>query len=137
LCVAVLIPTAVRDDSLAFTDADSQCDSLTPMPSASTPLLISVHNQTELNCIASVLNSASPSTTCTANRLFYIGFTMANSTFYDGTPYTPTFSSPPLQTSQCLTYCYNSGSSGSLVFNPCSGTAANKRYGVICNYRVF
>jgi hypothetical protein len=139
LCVAVFLPPNSRSDSLACTEADSSCDSLTPMLNGTTPQLISVHNQTELNCIASALNSASVSTTCSANKFFYIGFTSINSTFYDGTPYSPTFLSPPLPPlpSQCLTYCYSSNSIGTLVFNSCTSTTGNTRYGAICDYRVF
>lgn len=134
ICIAVLLPTSSRSASFTFDEADSSCDALTPLPAASTPQLISVHNQTELNCIAAVLLSVDNTKTCSRHRFLYIGFTRANGTFYDGTSYSSAFSSPTLQPGQCLSYCYNTGNTGTLNFNSC--TDGTNRYGALCDYRV-
>jgi len=136
LCVAVRMPTSSRTYSITFSTAQSQCNNLTAMANASTPQLLSVHNQTELNCIATVLKSVNDDGTCNDNRLYYLGFTAANLTFFDGTSYNSAFSSPTISSSQCLTYCYNSDNIGSLYANSCNDGTTDNLYGAICNYKV-
>jgi hypothetical protein len=137
LCVAVYFAPSQLSSSISFANANSQCNSLNPTAFANTSQLLSVHNQTELNCIATVLQSAQASKTCSNLKFHYIGYTYTNATFYDGTVYNSVFSSPPIQPSECLTYCYNSNVNGSLFFESCDDFFSNNRYGAICNYRVY
>ena len=137
LCVGVYFAPTQIASSVSFATANTLCSSLTPMPLASTPQLISVHNQTELNCIGSVLQSIQSDRTCSNSKYHYIGYTYSNFTFYDGTPYISVFSIPFLQFSQCLTLCYSSSGTGSLAFESCNDFFSGNRYGAICDFRVF
>jgi hypothetical protein len=132
LCVGIRTPSG--GGLSFFGSANTDCNSLTNMSSAGLPRLLSVHNQSEINCIATVLENIN-SGAC-YSRLFLLGFTTSNATFYDGTSYSSVFSSPAIQPSECLTCCYNSNNNGSLYFGACTGSAAGKEYGAICDYRV-
>ncbi len=137
LCVGVFFAPSLSSDSITFATANTQCNNLTTMPFANTPQLLSVHNQTELNCIGAVLLSAQGGKTCSNSKLHYIGYSYGNATFYDGTLYTSAFLSPPIQPFDCLAFCYNSNGNGNLYFEACSDFFSGNHYGAICNYRVY
>jgi hypothetical protein len=137
LCVGVFFAPSQSSSSISFNTASTQCSSLPPMPRANTTQLISVHNQTELNCIGSVLHSAQPSKTCSSLKYLYVGYTYLTFTFFDGTLYTSAFSSPTIQLYQCLALCYNSNGNGNLYFEGCNDFYTGNSYGAICDYRVY
>lgn len=131
LCVAIRVPSG--SNTITFTAANSLCSSLPAILPGNGPQLLSVHNQTELNCIATLLKTNASSASCT-NRFYYLRLNSTSMIFYDGTPYS-VFSSSPAATTQCLTYCYKTTDGlGYLTFHACSGTASGYRYGAICDY---
>jgi hypothetical protein len=132
LCVAILIPGGAT--SITFTTAYANCTGLLSMLPGNGPQLLSVHNQSELNCIGTFFKSETNSGTCN-NILYYLGLNRTSMTFFDGTPYS-VFSSPAAMPSECLTYCFASNSVGSIVFNSCTNSMGIQHYGAICNYQI-
>jgi hypothetical protein len=130
LCVAVydgLTPPS----SISFVTADSTCSGFASMSPGKPPQLISIHNTSELNCIARILQGVYNQKKCSDNNYYYLGYTQANNTFYDGTSYSSTVSA----STPCLTYCSNSNSVGTIYQETCAA-GAPKTYGAICDFRV-
>ena len=135
ICVAVR-DSGSSGSSVTFTQADTYCSGFTSFTTGGPPQLLSVHNGSELNCIAAILRGQLNQRRCTNNQYYYLGYFNANGTFYDGTVYSSVFSSPILSPTTCLTYCSASSSSGQLNSNICSGASGGVNYGAICDYRV-
>lgn len=135
ICVAVYWPSSSK--TLSFATANTQCNSLTQMANADTPTLLSVHNQTELNCIAAKLHSEEGSKECDDNRYYHLGYNSTTEVFYDGTLRLSSFPSVSVTTAQCLVYCYEDDSTGKLSGRTCTGSDGGNRYGAICDYRVY
>ena len=136
VCVAVRSPGGKLKDSIAFSTANTQCSGLTPLMSGIIPRLLSLHNLTELNCLGQVLEAKEKDKTCDKSRYHYLGYTPANMTFYDRTPYTAVFSTPAIEASQCLTFCFNNDKTGKLSFESCTDFFSSNRYGAICDYLI-
>lgn len=143
LCVRALNPTTASFST--FASARSTCSALTSIGSY-TPALISVHNQSELDCIAASLRGQHNTILCAPTGLnryqYYLGYDTTTSRFLDGTRDIiafPSFSWSTLTTSDCLTYCSNSASSGTMQTNVCNGTVTTGGLtyyiGYLCDYR--
>ena len=132
LCVAIHIPSS--PPSISFTTASTDCTSLTPI--GATPQLISVHNYTELDCIADLLQSVARSVQC-SNKLYYLGLNSSTTLMFDGTPYYTAFqnpSPPGIPPNECLACCLSFGPVGTLKKKACDGSGGT--LGAICDYKI-
>lgn len=143
LCLGVFNPTT--SSTLAFTAANANCNALPTLRTGYPPRLLSIHNQSELNCIASVLRGANGLALCDSSGndhfYYYLGYDTGNRRFYDGT-YGCDVWSPDLCTgvTQCLTYCSDNNSNGKFKLALCTGMyngmGPDYFIGALCDYRV-
>ncbi|CAF1544843.1 unnamed protein product [Adineta ricciae] len=131
-CVAIFDPS--RTSTVTYSGANTGCAGLTPYGSTKIPILISLHNATDLLSIGQVLDQADNNDKC-PNRLYYLGLNSSTSIFFDGTAYFSVFTSPVVSSSQCLTACLLSGKRSQLGASAC-GTSPGTSFGAICDYRV-
>ncbi|CAF4348754.1 unnamed protein product, partial [Adineta steineri] len=106
----ILAPAYAFSSTLSYLTANTFCASVQAI-SSRTPALISLHNLTDLNCLATALNTVSASSKC-STKLYFLGFNSTSLTFYDGTQYYPTFIGTPIGSSSCLTICLSGSSTG-------------------------
>lgn len=134
ICVAVRDQSS-SSTSISFATADTLCSSFLSYATGLPPQLLSVHNDTEIKCIAAILRGQYNQKKCDQDNYYYLGYSSTNRTFYDGTLYSSAFSNPTIGGSKCVTYCHTGSSSARLNSDTCNGTGSRK-YGAICDYRV-
>ncbi|CAF3771869.1 unnamed protein product [Adineta steineri] len=136
-CVAIKAPAYSFSSTLSYSTANTFCTGLTPMISGHTPQLISLHNLTDLSCLATALNTVSSGSKC-SSQLYFLGFNSTSLTFYDGTQYYPTFIGTPIGSSKCLTICLSGSSTGTLAASECSNAGGwdFTAFGAVCDYFV-
>ena len=143
LCLGVFTPNISSTISLAT--ANLSCNFLSPQGMGLTPRLLSVHNQSELNCLASALRGGNNLPLCDASGnnhfYYYLGYDISNRKFSDGT-YGCDVWSPILCTgvTMCVTYCSDSNTAGKLNLAVCNGVYNGPGHdyfmGALCDYRV-
>ena len=136
LCVAVRDKGSSGTKGISFANATATCNSFPNMTNSLGPQLLSVHNQSELTCIARVLRDQLNQKKCSDGNSYYLGFNSASKTFFDGTPLSPSFTTS-ITAAQCLTYCSKDDDTGQLEARTCTPGTNSNPYGAICDFRIF